>query len=94
MRKLRNLTSFVSATLISASVAVSSAQGAPARTLPVPREARQAVDVALVIATDVSPSIDAQEAHLQREGIAEAFLNQQVVQAVIFLAGVLVPMVH
>jgi len=82
MRELQNIASFVSGLLILTSVAISSAQGAPARTLPVPREARQAVDVALVIATDVSPSIDEQEAHLQREGIAEAFLNPQVIQAI------------
>ncbi len=44
--------------------------------------ALEAVDVELVIATDVSPSIDPEEAHLQREGIAEAFLNQQVVNAI------------
>jgi hypothetical protein len=44
--------------------------------------APETVDVALVIATDVSPSIDEREAHLQREGIAQAFLNPQVVQAI------------
>src|SRR4051812_35460581 len=55
---------------------------APARTLPAPRGPLQAVDIELVIATDVSPSIDEQEAHLQRGGIAEAFLNPQVVQAI------------
>jgi len=44
--------------------------------------ARQAVDLELVIATDVSPSIDQAEARLQREGIAEAFLNPQVIQAI------------
>src|SRR5882672_1240367 len=42
----------------------------------------EAVDVELVIATDVSPSIDPEEAQLQREGIAEAFLNPQVVGAI------------
>ena len=51
----------------------------PAAAAPVPMEA---VDVELVIATDVSPSIDPQEAQLQREGIAEAFLNPQVVSAI------------
>lgn len=44
--------------------------------------ARQAVDVELVIATDVSPSIDQTEARLQREGTAEAFLNREVIQAI------------
>src|SRR6185295_1445269 len=51
----------------------------PVVAAPVPMEA---VDVELVIATDVSPSIDPQEAQLQREGIAEAFLNPQVVSAI------------
>jgi len=49
---------------------------------PAPKTPMEAVDVELVIATDVSPSIDAQEAQLQREGIAEAFLNPQVVNAI------------
>ena len=40
------------------------------------------VDLELVIATDVSPSIDASEARLQREGIAEAFLDLRVVDAI------------
>jgi hypothetical protein len=40
------------------------------------------VDVELVIATDVSPSIDGEEAQLQREGTAEAFLDPQVIQAI------------
>jgi hypothetical protein len=40
------------------------------------------VDVELVIATDVSPSIDFSEARLQREGVAQAFLNPEVVQAI------------
>jgi len=44
--------------------------------------APEAVDLALVLATDVSPSIDYSEAHLQREGVAEAFLNPQVVEAI------------
>jgi len=42
----------------------------------------ESVDLELVIATDVSPSIDAKEAYLQREGIAEAFLNPEVVKAI------------
>lgn len=44
--------------------------------------APERVDVELVIATDVSPSIDASEARLQRQGIADAFVNPQVVQAI------------
>ena len=40
------------------------------------------VDLKLVIATDVSRSINNQEAILQREGTAEAFLNPEVVKAI------------
>ena len=47
-----------------------------------PQAAGQEVDVALVLAVDVSGSIDFQEAELQRKGIAEAFLSQEVVQAI------------
>ena len=81
MRNLRSVASLFLGLLLTGA-AVPSVQAAAARALPVPKEARQAVDLALVIATDVSPSIDAQEAHLQREGIAEAFANPQVIQAI------------
>jgi hypothetical protein len=40
------------------------------------------VDVKLVIATDVSHSIDQDEARLQREGIADLFLDPEVVKAI------------
>ena len=40
------------------------------------------VDLKLVIATDVSRSINNQEARLQREGTAEAFLNPEVIKAI------------
>jgi hypothetical protein len=40
------------------------------------------VDLKLVIATDVSRSINNEEALLQREGTAEAFLNPEVVKAI------------
>jgi hypothetical protein len=42
----------------------------------------QQVDLKLVIATDVSRSIDEEEGQLQREGTAEAFLNSEVVRAI------------
>ncbi len=44
--------------------------------------AAQAVDLELVIATDVSRSIDWEEARLQREGIASAFRNPAVIRAI------------
>lgn len=47
-----------------------------------PAARMEPVDVELVIATDVSPSIDGEEAQLQREGMAEAFLDPQVIQAI------------
>jgi hypothetical protein len=40
------------------------------------------VDLKLIIATDVSRSINAEEARIQREGTAEAFLNPDVVKAI------------
>ena len=43
---------------------------------------KQAVDLELVIATDVSYSIDEAEATLQREGIAQAFRSAEVVRAI------------
>jgi hypothetical protein len=44
--------------------------------------AAQQVDVALVIATDVSYSVDENEAHFQREGAIAAFRNADVVKAI------------
>jgi hypothetical protein len=40
------------------------------------------VDMKLVIATDVSRSIDDEEAQLQRQGIAELFLDPDVIKAI------------
>jgi hypothetical protein len=51
----------------------SSAVGAPAS---------EKVDLALVIATDVSYSVDENEAHFQREGAIAAFRNADVVKAI------------
>jgi len=44
--------------------------------------AKEAVDLELVIATDVSYSIDQAEATLQREGIAQAFRSDDIVRAI------------
>ena len=55
---------------------VASAFAAPAMA------AAQPVDLELVIATDVSRSIDRDEAILQREGIAGAFRNPAVIRAI------------
>ena len=40
------------------------------------------VDLELVIATDVSYSIDEDEARLQREGVAAAFRSKEVIRAI------------
>jgi hypothetical protein len=47
-----------------------------------PARAEQAVDIALVLAVDVSLSIDAEEFALQRAGYAAAFRNKRVVEAI------------
>ena len=44
--------------------------------------AAEAVDLALVIATDTSRSVDEAEARLQREGVAAAFRHPQVIEAI------------
>jgi hypothetical protein len=44
--------------------------------------AKQAVDLELVMATDVSRSIDQDEAQLQRQGIADAFRSKQIIKAI------------
>jgi hypothetical protein len=43
---------------------------------------QQQVDLKLVLATDVSGSIDNEEVRLEREGTAEAFLDPEVVKAI------------
>lgn len=47
-----------------------------------PVAAKEYVDLELVIATDVSRSIDSDEARLQRQGIAAAFRSKQVIDAI------------
>lgn len=47
-----------------------------------PSGAATAVDLELVIATDVSQSIDEDEALLQRQGVAEAFRSEEVIRAI------------
>ena len=47
-----------------------------------PAPAAEQVDLKLVIATDVSGSINDEEARLQREGTAEAFLDPDVIKAI------------
>jgi hypothetical protein len=68
--------------IVNGSIAAVAAFLAAMATVPSLAAAPEPVDVELVIATDVSPSIDFSEARLQREGIAEAFLNPEVVQAI------------
>jgi len=47
-----------------------------------PAHGGQAVDLALVIATDTSRSIDEQEARLQREGVAAALRHPDIISAI------------
>ncbi len=47
-----------------------------------PAPAAQQVDLKLVLATDVSRSIDDDELRLEREGTAEAFLDPDVIKAI------------
>jgi hypothetical protein len=47
-----------------------------------PAQAGEAVDLALVIATDTSRSIDEQEARLQREGVAAALRHPDIIAAI------------
>lgn len=42
----------------------------------------QEVDVELVLAVDISGSIDYEEAELQRKGIVDAFMSREVIQAI------------
>ena len=47
-----------------------------------PARATEQVDLKLVLATDVSRSIDDEELRLEREGTAEAFLDPEVIKAI------------
>jgi hypothetical protein len=47
-----------------------------------PAAAGEAVDLALVVAVDISRSIDEHEFQLQRKGYAAAFMNPRVLQAI------------
>ena len=47
-----------------------------------PASAKEAVDLELVMATDVSWSIDEAEAQLQRRGISDAFRSEEIVRAI------------
>ena len=51
-------------------------------TTPFAAVAAEAVDLELVLATDVSRSISAEEAYLQREGTAAAFKSPEVTRAI------------
>lgn len=49
---------------------------------PEPSRAKGSVDLVLVLALDVSSSVDAQEFHLQKTGLAQAFLHRTVIDAI------------
>src|SRR3954465_8419456 len=54
-----------------------------ALTIPIAARAQTAVDLQLVLAVDVSRSIDEVEAELQRRGYVEALTNQRVIDAIL-----------
>jgi len=54
----------------------------PAESAPAPASGMKQVDLKLVIATDVSRSINDEEADIQREGMAEAFQSPEVIKAI------------
>jgi hypothetical protein len=71
------------ASMLAAAAPPAAAPRAPAPARPAtPAAPLQPVDLALVLAVDVSGSIDYEEAELQRRGIAEAFMSKDVVQAI------------
>lgn len=59
-----------------------SAFGAAATKPVTPARPTEDVDVALVIAIDVSGSVDDSEAFLQRKGVSDAFRTKEIVQAI------------
>jgi hypothetical protein len=63
-------------------LALPSSALAAAPAAPAPQGPSGPVDLELVIATDTSPSIDATEARLQRQGIATAFRSPEVIRAI------------
>jgi len=74
--------------LILAASLAGAARPAPAQSPTVRTQSGQiAVDLELVLAVDVSLSVDAEEGRLQRQGYVEAFLDPLVVEAI--LAGIL-----
>jgi hypothetical protein len=51
-------------------------------TFPVPASAQQPVDLELVLAVDVSYSMDLDEQRLQRDGYVEAFRDAEIIRAI------------
>src|SRR5262244_1667411 len=79
MRRARNLTMAAAATALSIALATSAAP--PARYFADMRENAIPVDVELVIAVDVSYSMDPDEQALQREGYILALTSKEFLQA-------------
>ncbi len=59
-----------------------SAAGALLLTFLVTPAFAELVDLELVIATDVSRSVNAEESMLQRDGVAQAFRSAEVIEAI------------
>jgi hypothetical protein len=79
---VRSLNKRLGLLIASAFLALLAPAAAQLQLAPPPAAQPQEVDVALVLAVDVSGSIDYQEAELQRKGLVDAFLNQEVLRAI------------
>jgi hypothetical protein len=84
LRMSRSVIRSLAACALFACIGGALAAPAPAPRPPVlgPQGQAQEVDVALVLAVDISGSIDFEEAELQRKGIIDAFMSREVIQAI------------
>ena len=73
---------FAGAGTLGRRAALALAAGALAASVFAAAAAAESVDLELVISTDVSRSIDPEEAELQRRGVAGAFRNPEVIRAI------------
>jgi hypothetical protein len=79
---LRAFTTFMTALCLVLLASAAAHATAAQRATPVPAQPAVNVDVALVLAVDVSGSIDYREADLQRRGIVSAFTSPEVINAI------------
>ena len=77
---LRSLSAVAGGIILALAAGLSAAQETEQAAQP--QEPMEQVDLELVIATDVSGSIDYREAFLQRKGVADAFRTEEIVRAI------------